>query len=424
MTHNTNTALQALSGLRVLDLTRILAGPTCTQLLGDLGADVIKVERPGHGDDTRGWGPPFLKDQNGNDTDESAYFLSANRSKKSIAIDLSQPDGQKIISDIAKQSDVLVENFRVGQLARYNLDYETLKQQNEKLIYCSITGFGQTGPLKYRPGYDFMAQGIGGIMSLTGFPDAQEGEPTKVGVGITDVVCGMYACTAILSALHHRHQTGQGQYIDMALYDSQLAWLINQGVGYLISGEVPPRRGNEHPTIVPYGTFPASDKTFIIAVGNDTQFARLCQVLGAPKIAQDLRFKHNVDRVRNRSELLPLLNDLTAKQTAEYWLTQLEDNHIPCGPINNLQDAFDNPQAQHRNMSITLQHPLGQNNEVSLIGNPIQLSQTPVSYKLPPPLRGEHTREVLQDILRISESDIRMLEQDGIIEDYHVSKSK
>lgn len=418
MTQHSPHSQQALSGLRILDLTRILAGPTCTQLLGDLGADVIKIERPVSGDDTRGWGPPFLKDDAGLETGESAYYLAANRSKRSIAVDMSKPDGQKIIRDLAQQSDILVENFRVGQLARYGLDYETLKKTNEKLIYCSITGFGQDGPYKHRPGYDFMIQGMGGIMSLTGFPDDQGGEPTKVGVGITDVVCGMYACTAILSALHHRTHTGLGQYIDMALFDSQLAWLINQGASYLNSQEVPPRRGNEHPTIVPYGTFPASDRTFIIAVGNDTQFQRLCAVLGKPELADDERFTKNTNRVRNREALIPLLNELTKEKTAQEWLVLLEEAAIPCGPINNLEEAFHDPQAQHRNMTITLPHVLGSNNEVHLIGNPIKFSDTPITYTKAPPLLGEHTHEVLRDVLGMNESDIEALEQNNVVQTY------
>lgn len=409
---------QSLANLRVLDMTRILAGPSCTQLLGDLGAEVIKVERPGTGDDTRGWGPPFLKDDNGQETNESSYFLAANRNKKSIAIDISKPEGQKILQDIARQSDIFVENFRVGQLQRYGLDYESLKTLNPGLIYCSVTGFGQTGPLKERPGYDFMIQGMGGIMSLTGFPDEEGGEPTKVGVGITDIVCGMYACSAILSALHYRHQTSKGQYIDMSLFDSQLAWLINQGAGYLNSGEIPPRRGNEHPTIVPYSTFEGSDKTFIIAVGNDAQFQRLCDILGQAELSQDPRFARNTDRVRNRRDLLPILNELTRKRKADEWLSLLEQSAIPCGPIHNLQEAFDHPQAKARNMSIEMPHAVGKGNKVSLIGNPIKLSETPISYRHAPPLLGEHTREVLQHVLNMSAHDIDDLEARNIVAHY------
>ena len=349
-----------LSGLKVLDLSRILAGPTCTQLFGDLGAEIFKIERPRKGDDTRFWGPPFLKGQDGNDTTESAYYISANRNKNSVAVDLTNPQGQKIILDLARECDVLIENFKAGDLARYGLDYEAVSTVNPSLIYCSITGFGNTGPYAKRPGYDFLIQGMGGIMSLTGKPDDEDGEPTKCGVGIADVMCGMYASTAILSAIHARHSSGKGQYIDISLLDCQVAWLINQGAGYLISGEVPPRRGNEHPTIVPYGTFRASDQAFIIAAGNDSQFQRMCEVIGASELANDERFAKNTDRVHNRQTLIPLIDEHTSRQDTAHWIRVLEDAGVPCGPVNDLAQTFSDPQIRHREMAINMPHRLAE----------------------------------------------------------------
>ena len=389
-----------LSGLRVLDLSRILAGPTCTQLLSDLGAEVIKIERPGAGDDTRGWGPPFLQDADGNDTRESAYYLCANRGKKSVAIDIAQPEGQALIRRIAETADILVENFKVGGLKKYGLDYASMAGVNPGLIYCSITGFGQDGPLAHRAGYDFLIQGMGGIMSLTGSP---EGEPMKVGVGIADVMCGMYATSAILAALHHRTATGEGQHIDLSLLDSQVAWLINQGAGYLTDRKVPPRRGNEHPTIVPYGTFPASDRDFILAIGNDRQFATFCQVAGIPQVAADPRFAKNVDRVRNRETLIPLLGETTRHRPAADWIAALDDKAVPCGAIQDLGEVFAHEQVRHRGMEITLPHPV--TGEVSLIGNPIRMSATPVAYENAPPMLGEHTDAVLAEFLSDDDRD-------------------
>ena len=399
-----------LNGLRVLDLSRILAGPSATQLLADLGAEVIKIERPGTGDDTRGWGPPFLQDADGNDTRESAYYLCANRGKKSVAVDIAAPEGQTIIREIAKSADILIENFKVGGLARYGLDYDSLKDLNPRLIYCSITGFGQTGPLKHRAGYDFLIQGMGGIMSLTGSPD---GEPMKVGVGMADEMCGMYAATAILSAVHARHASGKGQYIDLALLDSQMAWLINQGSAYLMDGKVPPRRGNEHPTIVPYGTFPGADKPFILAVGNDGQFARFCAIAGRPDLAEDPRLARNVDRVRNRDVLIPILNGITATRPAADWIAALDDQAVPCGPINDLSEAFDQPQAQARGMKITLPHPVS--GHVDLIGNPIRMSETPVDYGNAPPTLGQHTTEVLAELLGADDKQLSDWAASGVI---------
>ncbi|MEL7429190.1 MAG: CaiB/BaiF CoA-transferase family protein [Pseudomonadota bacterium] len=405
-----------LSGLKILDLSRILAGPTCTQLFGDLGAEVIKIERPGKGDDTRFWGPPFLKDKDGNDTTESAYYLSANRNKNSVAVDLTKPEGQAIIRELAGECDVLVENFKTGDLKRHGLDYDAIKEVNPALIYCSITGFGMTGPYAHRPGYDFLIQGMGGIMSLTGKPEEEGGEPMKCGVGIADVMCGMYASTAILSALHARHTSGRGQQIDISLLDCQIAWLINQGAGYLVSGEVPPRRGNEHPTIVPYGTFRASDGSFIIAAGNDSQFERLCNVIGAPDLALDARFAKNRDRVLNRQTLIPLIDYLTVSQPSAYWLEKLEVAGVPCGPVNDLAQTFADPQVQHRQMAIEVPHRATGDGTVRLIGNPLKFSETPVQYEKAPPVRAEHTKEILSRHLGLSDETLAELEKNGIIE--------
>ncbi len=405
------TAAPPLTGLRVLDLSRILAGPTGTQLLSDMGAEVIKIERPGKGDDTRGWGPPFLKDADGNDTRESAYYLSANRGKKSLAVDIAKPEGQVLIRELAAKSDILVENFKAGDLKRYGLDYETLSAVNEGLIYCSITGFGQTGPYAKRAGYDFLIQGMGGIMSLTGEP---EGEPMKCGVGISDVMTGMYAVSAILAALHARHATGKGQAIDVSLFDVQVSWLINQGAGYLTDRKVPPRRANEHPTIVPYGTFPGADKPFILAIGNDGQFRRFCEVAGRPEVADDPRFLTNVDRVANRGELIPLLGEITATRNSEDWIAALEDKAVPCGAINDLEQVFDHEVTKARDMKIRLPHPLS--GDVELIGNPLKFSGTPVAYQNAPPTLGQHSEEVLRDVLGKSADEIAALKSGGIVE--------
>ena len=405
-----------LKGLKVLDLSRILAGPTCTQLFGDLGAEIIKIERPGKGDDTRSWGPPFLKDEAGVETSESAYYLSANRNKNSVAVDLTKPEGQQIIQDLAQQCDVLVENFKADDLKRYGLNYEAISKINPSLIYCSITGFGMTGPYAQRPGYDFLIQGMGGIMSLTGKPDEEGGEPTKCGVGIADVMCGMYASVAVLSALHARQTSGKGQHIDISLLDCQVAWLINQGAGYLISGEVPPRRGNEHPTIVPYSTFPASDQSFIIAAGNDNQFARMCKVIGADHLSKDERFEKNADRVRNRLVLIPMIEEYTRLQTADFWLNALEEAGVPCGPVNDLAQTFADPQIKHREMAINMPHHLSKTDGVSLIGNPLNFSETKVSYAKAPPVRAEDTRAILSKHLGLDETKLDELEANGIIE--------
>lgn len=388
-----------LAGLRVLDLSRILAGPTATQLLGDLGADVIKVERPGTGDDTRGWGPPFLSDAQGRETRESAYFLSANRNKRSLAVDLGDPDGIALVRRLAARADVLVENFKVGDLARRELGPDDLAAVNPALIYCSISGFGQDGPYAQRAGYDFLIQGMGGLMSLTGKPDAEGGEPTKAGVGIADLMCGMYAASAILAALHHRAATGLGQHIDVSLLDTQVAWLINQGVGYLTDGRVPPRRGNAHPTIVPYNAYPARDGAFILAVGNDAQFARFCEIAGAPALAGDPRFATNAARVRHRDALEPEIRRLTVRRDKADWISALEACGVPCGPINDLAEVFADPQVRHRGLRLEMAHPDAPDGRVALLANPLRLSRTPVSYRHAPPRLGEGGAAAVADWL-------------------------
>lgn len=404
----------ALSGLLVLDLSRILAGPTCTQILGDLGAEVIKIERPGRGDDTRGWGPPFLKDADGKDTAESAYYLSSNRNKASVAIDLASQEGQQLIRDLAAKADILVENFKVGDLKRRGLDYGTLKKINPKLIYCSISGFGQTGPYAHRAGYDFLIQGMGGIMSLTGFADEDGGTQTKCGVGIADVMCGMYACVSILAAVNHRHESGEGQYIDISLLDAQVSWLINQGVAHLVSGEIPGRLGNGHPTIVPYETFPGADGPFILAVGNDSQFQKFCEIAGAPDLAADPLFAKNADRVRNRKELIPKIRRLTIERDAAEWINVLEAAGVPCGPVNDLGQVFTDPQILERGMKINLPHPVS--GSVDLIGSPIKMEKTPVSYHSAPPVLGANTANVLKRHLGLSEEDVSALADRGVLD--------
>ena len=401
-----------LAGLRVFDLTRILAGPTCTQLLGDLGAEVLKIERPGVGDDTRKWGPPYVKDKAGRDTAESAYYLSANRNKRSLTLDIARPEGQALACRLIGRCDVLVENFKVGDLARHGLAYADLKDAFPRLVYCSITGFGQTGPYAPRAGYDLLAQGIGGIMSVTGEPDRP---PMKVGVGIADIMCGMYAATAILAAVHHRDKTGQGQYIDLGLLDSQVAWLINVGLNYLTSGEVPGRVGNEHPNIVPYNVMPCADGYVILAVGNDAQFARFCAFAGAAGLAEDARFKTNDGRVRNRVALYALLPDLTRRKTQGEWVEGLAARGVPCSPVNTVDQVFADPQVQARGMRIALAHPLAGSGHVDLIGNPIKYSATPVDYRRAPPTLGQHTDEVLREMLGLSAAEIADLRACGVV---------
>ncbi|MEM1398904.1 MAG: CaiB/BaiF CoA-transferase family protein [Pseudomonadota bacterium] len=400
-----------LAGLTVLDMSRILAGPTCTQLLGDLGADIIKVERPGAGDDTRKWGPPFVTDADGQETSESAYYLCANRNKRSVSIDVSKPEGAELVRLLAAKSDVFIENFKVGGLEKFGLSYASLKEINPRLIYCSITGFGQTGPYAHRAGYDFLIQGMGGIMSITGDGD---GEPMKVGVGIADVMCGMYASSAILAALRERDLSGLGQHIDLSLLDSQVAWLINAGLNYLTGGERPARLGNNHPNIVPYQTFPASDGHFILAVGNDAQFARFCDLAELSHLASDDRFKTNEARVRNRSDLSQIISDATSQRPRSFWLSGLEARGVPGGPINAIDEVFDDPQIRHREMKISMHHE-GAGRPVDLIGNPIRYSRTPVSYRRSPPQAGQDTEAVLSEILGVEGEPLDALRTSGVI---------
>ncbi|SFC48516.1 Crotonobetainyl-CoA:carnitine CoA-transferase CaiB [Marinospirillum celere] len=382
-----------LQGIRVLDLSRILAGPWCTQQLADLGAEVIKIERPGQGDDTRRWGPPWLKN-----SQEAAYYLSCNRGKKSVAVDIATEAGQQTLLALVDHCDVLVENFKVGGLKKYGLDYASLKEKKPDLIYCSITGFGQDGPYAQRAGYDFMIQGMGGLMSLTGLPDDEPGGgPVKVGVAFADVFTGLYASNAILAALFQRQQSGLGTHIDLSLLDVQVGVLANQALNYLTSGQVPGRLGNAHPNIVPYQAFATADGYMILAVGNDAQFQRFCQEAGCPELAQDERFVSNQERVANREQLLPLLEPLVKKRTTDDWLQALEAIGVPCGPINNLEQVFADPQVQHRGMELKLPHP--EAGEVRLVSNPIRFDGQALNSSSAPPLLGEHTEEVLKELL-------------------------
>jgi crotonobetainyl-CoA:carnitine CoA-transferase CaiB-like acyl-CoA transferase len=399
-----------LQGFRVLDLSRILAGPWASQMLADLGAEVIKIERPGSGDDTRAWGPPYMPDESGAATTETAYFHGANRGKKSLCIDMGSPRGQVLIRDLVKHCDVLVENFKVGGLARYGLDYESLKAINPKLVYCSITGFGQTGPYAARAGYDFMIQAMGGMMSVTGEAD---GQPMKIGVALADILTGLYAANAIQAALIHQQKTGQGQYIDMALLDVQVATLANQAMNYLASGNNPRRLGNAHPNIVPYQAFETADGYMILAVGNDAQFERFCDLAGYPELAADERFQKNSNRVRHRETLVPQVSAIMQTKTSADWIELLNARGIPCGPINDLEQVFADPQVRHRGMQLELEHPVA--GSVASVANPIRLSQTPVEYDLAPPLLGQHSDEVLQSILGLDADAIAELRADAII---------
>ncbi|SDF29467.1 CaiB/BaiF CoA transferase family protein [Thalassobaculum litoreum] len=401
-----------LDGVRIFDLTRILAGPTATQLLGDLGADVIKIERPGQGDDTRKWGPPYVKGPDGEDTSESAYYLCANRSKRSITIDLASADGIALAKRLIGECDVLVENFKVGSLARLGLGYDQLKDEFPGLVYCSVTGFGQTGPYAERAGYDFLAQGMGGIMSVTGTPGV---EPVKVGVGIADVMTGMYAATNILAALRHRDRTGEGQHIDVCLLDTQVAWLVNEGTNYLVSGEVPKPLGNEHPNIVPYKVFPTADGHVILACGNDRQFQGWCDVAGADELKNNPDYATNPLRLKNRVALYAAMPDYMMTKTTDEWVAALEAAKVPCGPVNTIDRAFADPQVQARGMRIDLPHPLAGEGTVPLIANPVKLSGTPVRYRYAPPTLGQHTDEVLAEILGLSEAEIAAERDKGAV---------
>jgi formyl-CoA transferase len=393
----------ALSDLLVLDLSRILAGPYCSMMLGDLGALVIKVEQPGRGDGTRQWGPPWAGG-------ESAYYLSVNRNKRSLAVDLGTAQGRDLIRELATKSDVLIENFKAGTMEKWGLAYDDLSETNPALVYCSITGYGHTGPYRDRPGYDFIIQAQGGAMSITGPVD---GPPYKVGVAIVDITAGMFAVTSILAALHERAASGLGQHIDIALFDSQIAWLANVGSNYLVTGEPPDRYGNAHPNIVPYETFEAKDGWFALAVGNDEQFRRLCTLLGREDLGEDPRYASNAQRVENRDRLVPLLQQVFAQQTARHWLDQLLEAKIPCAPINTIDEVFADPQARHRGMLMEVDHPkIGR---LKLAGSPLKLSRTPVDSNQPPPTLGQHSDELLAQLLEMKEAEIRELRLQGII---------
>jgi crotonobetainyl-CoA:carnitine CoA-transferase CaiB-like acyl-CoA transferase len=404
----------ALSHIRVLDLSRVLAGPWSGQILADLGAEVIKVERPGSGDDTRAWGPPYLKGTDGRDTSEAAYFLSANRNKQSVTIDFTRPEGQRLVRELAMKSDILIENFKVGGLAAYGLDYESLKAINPRLIYCSITGFGQFGPYAKRAGYDFMIQGLGGLMSITGRSDQEEGAgPVKVGVALTDILTGLYSSVAMLAALASRDISGKGQHIDMALLDVQVACLANQAMNYLTTGNPPRRLGNAHPNIVPYQDFPTADGDFILTVGNDSQFRKFCEVAGHREWADDPRFTTNKARVAHRAELIPMIRQATVFKTTAEWVAALEQVGVPCGPINDLAAVFADPQVQARGLRVELEHPLA--GVVPQVASPLRLSDTPVEYRMPPPLLGEHTRDVLQQVLGLAADEVDALRNAEVI---------
>jgi len=404
----------ALSHIRVLDLSRVLAGPWAGQTLGDLGADVIKVERPGTGDDTRLWGPPYLKDAQGQTTSDSAYYLCTNRNKKSVTVDFTQPEGQALVRELAKACDVVIENFKTGSLKQYGLDYASLQAINPRIVYCSITGFGQTGPYAHRAGYDFLIQGMGGLMSITGQPDGEEGAgPVKVGVAMTDIMTGLYASTSILAALASREVSGTGQHIDLALLDVQVACLANQSMNYLYSGNSPKRMGNAHPNTVPYQDFPTADGHMILAIGNDGQFAKFCSAAENAQWAQDPRFRTNSARVAHRSELIPLMRQVTLNRTTADWIALLENEGVPCGPINTIADVFADPQVQARGMRIAMTHQVA--GDIPLVASPIRLSDTPVQYRTAPPQLGQDTRQVLSEVLGLSQGAIDDLEKQGVL---------
>jgi crotonobetainyl-CoA:carnitine CoA-transferase CaiB-like acyl-CoA transferase len=412
--HDMNTSRRALGHLRVLDLSRVLAGPWCAQTLADFGADVIKIERPGAGDDTRHWGPPYLKAANGEDTREAAYYLAANRNKRSVTVDISSSEGQRIIRDLAAKSDVVLENYKVGQLAKYGLDYASLKAVKPDLVYCSVTGFGQTGPYAPRAGYDFIVQGIGGFMSITGERDGEPGAgPQKSGLAIADLMTGMYATVAVLTALAHRDRTGEGQHIDMALLDVQVAVLANMATNFFASGHAPERWGNAHPNIVPYQTFRTSDSWIIVAAGNDAQFRKFVVAGDRPELADDERFATNPARVRHRDRLVPLLAEMVRMRTKREWIDALEAAGVPCGPINTLDEVFENEQVIARGLEAALPHPSG--GTVRFARNPIRMSATPPTATAHPPLLGEHTVAVLRDMLGYDDAHLDALRQASVI---------
>lgn len=403
-----------LSGVKILDLSRVLAGPWATQTLADLGADVVKVERPAGGDDTRAWGPPYLKDAGGRPTTESAYYLSTNRGKRSVAIDLAAPEGQKLVRELALQSDVLIENFKVGGLAKYGLAWADLAPLNSRLIYCSISAFGQSGPLAQDAGYDAMMQGMGGLMSITGAADGEPGGgPQKVGVAVVDLMAGMYAVSAITAALYERETSGKGQYIDLALLDTLVAWLANQGMNFLVSGEAPQRHGTAHPNIVPYQAFRTADGHLMLAIGNDRQFGKWCEIAGRAELARDARFATNAARVQHRATLVPMIAEIIGARTTSAWLAALTTAAVPCGPINDLSQVFAEPQVLHRGLRISLPHPTA--GEVPGVRSPIRYSRTAVEHQLAPPLLGEHTAEILHQRLGLEASEVRALGERGIV---------
>lgn len=405
----------ALTGIRVLDLSRVLAGPWCGQILADLGAEVIKIERPGSGDDTRGWGPPWMKDSEGQWTAEASYYQSANRGKQSVAVDLATPQGQELVRALVADCDVLIENYKAGSLARYGLDYQSLSTLNPRLVYCSITGFGQTGPRAAEPGYDFIIQGMGGLMSITGErDDLPGGGAQKTGVAFADLMTGLYATIAIQAALIDRQKTGRGQHCDMALLDVQVATLANQSMNYLASGKVPGRYGNAHANIVPYQVFRAADRDFIIACGNDSQFVALCQVIGLPALSADPRFVRNADRVSHREELVAILAEHFLTATADEWVAAIHAVKVPVGAINNIAQALEEPQIQARGMLVNMPHPL--NPQFSMVGSPIKLSASPVEYQRPAPMLGQDTDAVLRERLGLSDEQLAGLKALGIIE--------
>ena len=403
-----------LDGVRVLDLSKVLAGPLCAQYLGDLGAEVIKVERPGSGDDSRAFGPPWVKDKEGRDTGDSAYYTSANRGKKSVTVNIGKPEGQKLVRELARISDVLIENYKFGDLARYGLSYDDLAKINPRLIYCSVTGFGQTGPYRERPGYDFMIQGMGGMMSVTGEPDdAPGGGPQRAGVPVADIITGMYASIAICAALAHRAQSGVGQHLDLALLDSQIALLAYQNTNYFSTGSPPKRIGNLHPNIAPYQPFRTKDGSVILACGNDNLYRKFCEAAGRPELADDPRFATNGRRVENRAELTRLLAQVFAQRTTREWVELLDAAGVANGPINDVAQVFQEPQVKARGVKIELEHPVA--GKLPLVASPMRFSGTPLEHRLAPPVLGQHTEEILREVLRLSDGEIARLRADGVI---------
>ncbi|MES2536859.1 MAG: CaiB/BaiF CoA-transferase family protein [Pseudomonadota bacterium] len=414
--HKTNSAApRALSHIRVLDLTRVLAGPWATQNLADMGAEVIKIERPGAGDDTRSWGPPYLKDGDGIDTRDASYFISANRGKRSVTVDIATPEGQDIIRKLAVSSDVFIENYKVGTMARYGLSYADLKLINPRLVYCSISGFGQSGPYSAQPGYDFVFQGMGGLMSVTGFPETETGEggPVKVGIAIADLMAAMYATTGILAALEHRHISNEGQYIDLALLDCVVATTSYQSMNYFLSGQVPSAIGNAHPNMVPYQVFNCKEGKLILAVGNDSQFASFCEAAGRTDIGTDARFGKVSGRVKNREILVPIVAQILREKTMLEWIAVLEPANVPCGPIYNLDQVFEDPQVRHRNLKSVIPHAAG--GSAPNIASPLRFSGTPVTYEKAAPLLGQHTSEILERLAGLSPAEVDMLRAKGVL---------